>query len=120
MKHFSVNNHAPGDGRFTAPQFAIDEIADASRAQAERHHRSDEVEDVPDGFTDFNLTEVNDVITNGNSSGLNITFHLASDVSDAPVNAVPFNNMTANTVYARVENANGCYKILAVGYSLKG
>ena len=69
---------------------------------------------VPDGFTDFNLTEVDDLITIGNASGLNITYHLVPDASDVALVPFPFNNMIANTVYGRVENANGCYKISTI------
>ena len=72
---------------------------------------------VPDGFTDYNLTEVNDVITNGNSTGMTITYHLTFNDADTALNAVnplPFNNDTANTVYARVENADGCHRVSTV------
>ncbi len=72
---------------------------------------------VPDGFTDYNLTEINDVITNGNSLGLNITYHLSlidAEASANTVNPVPFNNSTANTVYARVENAEGCHRVSTI------
>ena len=33
---------------------------------------------LPDGFTDFNLEETNDIITNNNSNGLNITYYMSS------------------------------------------
>ena len=71
----------------------------------------------PDGFTDFNLTEVNDVITNGNSTGLTITYHLLfndADTASNSINPVPFNNINASTVFARVENANGCYRVSTI------
>ncbi len=79
--------------------------------------RNCDEDDTPDGFTDFNLTEVNDIITNGNSAGLTITFQLSYNDADAAsniVNPVPFNNLTANTVYARVENANGCHRVSTI------
>ncbi len=71
----------------------------------------------PDGYTDFNLTEINDVITNGNSSGLNFTYHISyndANTASTSINPVPFNNMTVNTVYARVENANGCHRVSTI------
>src|SRR5690606_34496088 len=71
----------------------------------------------PNGFTDFNLTEVNDIITNGNSANLEFTYYLdpaeANSKTNA-INAVPFNNTTANTVYVRVENVNGCFRVSTV------
>lgn len=72
---------------------------------------------VPDGFTDYNLTEINNVITNGNSVGLTITYYLnLNDAETAfnPVNSVPFNNSIANVVFARVENASGCYSVSTI------
>ncbi len=71
---------------------------------------------ITDGFTDFNLAEANEIIANGNNS-LKITYHLL--LSDAntganPLVASPFNNSTANTVYARVENIQGCHLVSTV------
>lgn len=71
----------------------------------------------PDGFTDYNLNEFNDIITNGNSTGLSITYYLDYAEADSGINAinpVPFNNTTASTIYTRVENANGCYRVSTV------
>ncbi|PCJ98352.1 MAG: lectin [Flavobacteriaceae bacterium] len=69
-----------------------------------------------DGFTDFNLTEANIIITNGDSS-LNVTYHLL--ISDAntganPLIPSPFNNNIAGTVYARIENTLGCHLVSTV------
>lgn len=76
-----------------------------------------DVDGVPDGFTDYNLTEINDVITSGNSVGLTITYYLNlmdADIGINPINPVPYNNSIANVVYARVENSNGCYSISTI------
>ena len=72
---------------------------------------------VPDGFTDYNLTEINEVITNGNSAGLTISYHLNFNDADSgsnEINPIPFNNSIANTVYARVENGNGCHRVSSI------
>tara|TARA_R110002049_G_scaffold183328_4_gene351247 strand:- start:1220 stop:4531 length:3312 start_codon:yes stop_codon:yes gene_type:complete len=69
---------------------------------------------VPDGFTNYNLTEANDVITNNNSVGFNITYHLTMADANAgadAVNGLLFNNSTSSMVYARIENNNGCYRV---------
>ena len=69
---------------------------------------------VSDGFTDYNLTEANVVITNNDLVGLNITYHLSrpdADMGIAPIDPSVFNNTTANLVYARVENSSGCFRI---------
>ncbi len=69
---------------------------------------------IPDGFTDFNLTEANDLITNGNSADFEISYYLSYAEADSEINVinpVPFNNSTSSTVYVRVENSNGCYRV---------
>ena len=71
----------------------------------------------PDGFTDFNLNEANDVITNNNASNSTITYHVSiadANTNAGAVNATLFNNSTANPVYARVENSNGCHRVSTV------
>jgi gliding motility-associated-like protein len=68
----------------------------------------------PDGFTDYNLTEANDVITNGNSTEFTITYYLSAAEAETGIGSiepVPFNNATANMVYARVENDKECYRV---------
>ncbi|GAA4934055.1 hypothetical protein GCM10023314_03150 [Algibacter agarivorans] len=70
-----------------------------------------------DGFTDYNLTEANAIITNNNSEGLDITYHLnASDANSGTdvIDASLFNNSTANMVHARVENNMGCFRVSQV------
>lgn len=73
---------------------------------------------IPDGYTDYNLTEANAVITNEDLSTLNITYHLSMAEADAGANAInpsPFNNQTANTVFARVEHiVTGCFRTVTV------
>ena len=70
----------------------------------------------PDGFTDFNLSEADPFITNGDTT-LTVTYYL--DFSDAdsgnnPIIPSPFNNATANTVYARAENLSGCHRVSTI------
>ena len=73
----------------------------------------------PDGNTDFNLDEASTIITNGNDS-LAVTYHLsiaaAKNPTSTAINPFPFNNINAiaNTVYARVENSFGCYRIATI------
>lgn len=72
---------------------------------------------IPDGFTDYNLTEANDVITDGNADELTIRYYLSAAEAESGIGAiepVPFNNATASTVYARVENNEGCYRVSTV------
>lgn len=71
---------------------------------------------IPDGFTDFNLDEANDVISNNNANGLIFTYHSSFGDADSGVNSLPlvFNNAISNAVYARVENADGCYSVSTV------
>ncbi|WP_406683151.1 T9SS type B sorting domain-containing protein [Seonamhaeicola sp. MEBiC1930] len=72
----------------------------------------------PDGFTGFNLNEVNSILTSEDLTGVNITFYLSALDAEQHVNQVaasPFNNQTANTIYAKVEFANtGCYKVSTI------
>lgn len=71
---------------------------------------------VSDGYTDFNLSEANNVITNNNSSGLTFSYHISLSDADLSINQIPsiFNNQNANMVYARVENANGCHRVSTI------
>lgn len=71
---------------------------------------------VPDGFTDFNLNEANNLISFDNND-VNVTYHLSFSDADSGSNIIdplPFNNATANTIYARVENTYGCYRVSTV------
>lgn len=68
----------------------------------------------PDGFTDFNLTEVEATIISGDTSNVNITYHTTQVDAESGVSAIipsPYNNVDGNTVFMRVESANGCYKV---------
>jgi len=73
----------------------------------------------PNGFTDFNLSEADSYITNGDAS-LSVTYYksyyLADDGTTTPLNPSPFNNQNAinNKVYARVENTFGCHSVSTV------
>lgn len=73
---------------------------------------------IPDGFTDFNLNEANGIITNEDLTSVNISYYLSLAEANSGVGAVissPFNNQTANTVYARVENnSTGCFSISTI------
>ena len=69
-----------------------------------------------DGFTNFNLDEANTYLTNNNSA-LTITYYLnPADASSGTgaINPSPFSNLTQSTVYARIENTNGCYRVAQV------
>ncbi|MDO9593623.1 MAG: T9SS type B sorting domain-containing protein [Lutibacter sp.] len=75
-----------------------------------------------DGFTDFNLNEITPIITN-NVSGLTVSYHLSAadantSLSTNPINPSPFNNQTANTVYARVQNSFGCFSVSTIKLSV--
>ncbi len=67
-----------------------------------------------DGFSSFNLNEVNDEITT-NAANETITFHEtqleANDGTNAMANVTAYTNQTTSndTIWARVENANGCH-----------
>jgi len=77
-----------------------------------------DVDGIPDGFTDYNLNEANNIITFWDAS-LSVTFHLTPTDANNGINSInpsPFNNINAilNTVYARVENSFGCYSVSTV------
>jgi gliding motility-associated-like protein len=72
---------------------------------------------VPDGYTDYNLTEINNLLVIGNVADFIISYHLSNAEAQNNTNAVnevPFNNNTANVLYARVENTDGCYRVAIV------
>jgi gliding motility-associated-like protein len=69
-----------------------------------------------DGFTDFNLNEANEYLTLGNNN-LTVTYYLTNNKALQGINSInayPFSNQTASTVYARIENNNGCYRVSQV------
>ncbi|MDZ7613170.1 MAG: hypothetical protein U5K51_05255 [Flavobacteriaceae bacterium] len=71
---------------------------------------------VSDGFTDFNLREADALIYSG-PSVLQISYYLSAADAAAETNAInpaPFNNATAGLVYARAENADGCFDIASL------
>lgn len=75
-----------------------------------------------DGFTDFNLNEVTSELTN-NDSSLTVSYHLnAADANTSSstntINPSPFNNQTADTVYARVQNSFGCFSVSTITLSV--
>jgi gliding motility-associated-like protein len=73
---------------------------------------------IPDALTDFNLNEINSVITNENSAVFNFTYYnsvVDANMDNNVLNPSPYNNQTGNTVYVRVENINtGCYRVSTI------
>jgi gliding motility-associated-like protein len=76
-------------------------------------------DDNNDGYSAFNLNETIPLLVS-NTTGLNITFHetliQAQDESSSITNINSYTNQIINNdiVYARIENANGCYKTVQV------
>ncbi|OGS71365.1 MAG: hypothetical protein A3F91_04825 [Flavobacteria bacterium RIFCSPLOWO2_12_FULL_35_11] len=71
---------------------------------------------VVDGFTDFNLNEANAYLTLGATS-LFVTYHLSLSEANSGANIVtasPFSNATQSTVFARISNTNGCFRVTPV------
>src|SRR5690606_9395951 len=69
-----------------------------------------------DGKTDFNLNEANDFLTFGDAS-LSVTYHLSLPEANSGTNIVaasPFSNATQSTVFARIVNTNGCFRVAQV------
>ncbi|MDC9722345.1 MAG: T9SS type B sorting domain-containing protein [Urechidicola sp.] len=75
-----------------------------------------DVDGIADGFTDFNLDEISTYLTNGDSE-LTVTYYLSyleAGTGMNPLDPVPYNNATAATIYARIENPNGCHSVTTV------
>lgn len=71
---------------------------------------------VSDGIVDFNLEEADTFVALGNLS-LKVTYHLSPIDAASGINVqnkFQFSNSTSSTVFARVEAANGCYRIVQV------
>lgn len=101
---------------FTDTSFTI-QVDELPMIQSSIIFKNCDEDGTPDGFTDFNLNEVDDRITNGVSTDLSITYHLSFSEADIAINTItpsPFNNATASIVYARVENENGCHRVSTV------
>jgi len=102
------------DSCYTETSFKV-QVNALPLIQSEIIFKNCDEDGVPDGFTDYNLNEINTVISN--ESGLSFSYYLSVDdanLASNPVNPVPFNNADANIVYARVENANGCYRVSTI------
>jgi gliding motility-associated-like protein len=102
------------EGNRTIITASIFEIPDIEKEVTLKNCDADD--DPTNGFTDFNLEEANDLINKGDLS-LVISYYLtASDANQAvnPLIPFPFNNQTASSVYARAENADGCFDISRV------
>ncbi|MFO7673886.1 MAG: T9SS type B sorting domain-containing protein, partial [Lutibacter sp.] len=69
-----------------------------------------------DGFTDFNLNEANDFLTLG-VTFLSVTYHKSLSDANSGANIItasPFSNATQSTVFARIKNINGCFRVAQV------
>lgn len=75
-----------------------------------------DVDGTPDGITDFNLEEADLFLALGNTS-LNVSYHLSPLDAASGTNAqvkFPFSNATISSLYGRVEDAIGCYRIVPI------
>ena len=84
-------------------------------------YKNCDVDGVADGFSDFNLNEIDVLLNPTNTSGLTITYHLTfananSNADDGidPLNPSLFNNATSSIIYARVRSANGCHVVSTI------
>jgi len=71
---------------------------------------------ISDGITDFNLEEANEFLTLGDTS-LTVTYFLSlanAENSFSPIISSPFSNNIQSTVFARIENSNGCHRVALV------
>ncbi|NRD23876.1 T9SS type B sorting domain-containing protein [Winogradskyella litoriviva] len=75
-----------------------------------------------DGFMEFDLTNINNVVLAGTPTGLDLTYY--ETYNDALIENNPLNSTFTNTVaynqtiYARVENANACYGISEIALTV--
>ncbi len=80
-------------------------------------YKNCDVDGIADGLTDFNLNEIDALINPTHAADLNISYHLTIGNANANLEAIDpsqFNNAIASTLYARVENTNGCFDISTV------
>lgn len=69
-----------------------------------------------DGFTNFNLDEANEYLTKGDTN-LIVTYFASfndAETNNSPIVSAPHNNNTLATVFARIENINGCHRVAQV------
>ena len=74
-----------------------------------------------DGFSPFNLTEVNDKISTNASNEAFTYFYsylgaASNDTNDEILNSTAYTNQTASTetLWARIENNNGCHRVAEI------
>ena len=103
-------------GCFTDTSFPV-EVQILPVIQSSALLRNCDEDGTPDGLTDFNLTEVNDFLSNGNTADYDFSYYLSQTDAEQvinPVSPIPFNNSVASTVFVRVENPNGCFRVAQV------
>lgn len=71
-----------------------------------------------DGVSDFNLTQINDLIS-GNAINETITYYTSLTAAEGEISTQQITdpiayNTAATSVFARVENANGCYRVAQI------
>ncbi len=69
---------------------------------------------IPDGFTDFSLSEVELLITMEDLSDLQFSYHLTISEAESgteQIDPLIFNNSISNTIYVRTERTNGCFRL---------
>ncbi|SFZ92102.1 gliding motility-associated C-terminal domain-containing protein [Flaviramulus basaltis] len=108
-----VNN--TNNSCFTDTSFNV-QVNELPEIQASIIFKNCDEDGTVDGFTDFNLTETNSVISNSGISNLTFTYYNSYNDADSSINEIAsiFNNQTANTVYARVENVDGCHRVSTI------
>ncbi len=75
-------------------------------------------DDNNDGFTTFDLTKVNTIITGGNSQLSTPVFYKnITDINPIP-NPTNYQNLTTNTVYGKVSNQFGCAAFATVNLQI--
>ena len=75
-------------------------------------------DDNNDGFTTFDLTKVNTIITGGNSQLSTPVFYKnITDINPIP-NPTNYQNLTTNTVYGKVTNQFGCTAFATVNLQI--
>lgn len=79
-------------------------------------------DDDNDGISVFNLTNAVSAITLGDATLHAVGYYTSNTDAQNEVNVIPnptnFSNAVTNTVYVRIENANGCFSIATISLAV--
>ena len=90
------------EGKHRTPLASVDSLFKLPEILSQIILKNCDEDGVPDGFTDFNLDQANDIITYG-ATGTTVTYYftfLDANAGSNPINPSPYNNLNGNIAHS--------------------